>query len=76
MNPREFTDEQGRFEFDQLAEACVRRLIGKRYPDVILPYCMLRAEEIWYLAEDFVEDSVSRMTDLIPLWILDDDRER
>ena len=75
MNRKEFADEQGSVDFDELAEACVRRLIGKRYPDVILPYCMLRAQEIRYAVEDFVDDFVSRMINLIPAWLLGGDPE-
>jgi hypothetical protein len=70
MRREEFSEEQSRYDFDQLAAACVMRLIGKRYPDVILPYCKLRAQEIRYLVEEFVEERVSRLAECLPLWIL------
>lgn len=64
-----------RYDFDRLSEACVRRLIGKRYPDVILPYCRLRMEEIRYEAEGIVRDAISWMAGALPLWVLGTDVE-
>lgn len=71
----EFPSDDARYELDRLAEACVRRLFGRGYSDVILPYCRLKAEEVRGRADRFIRASFWRLGRCIPLSIFVADPE-
>ena len=69
LRPEEFSSEAGRVELDVLTEACVRRLYGRGYRDVVVPYLRLRAGEVRDAAELWSRNALNSFEACLPLWI-------
>jgi hypothetical protein len=70
MKPEEFPTKGSMVQFEGLSDACVQRLFGRGYPDMILPYFKIRLEEFKDSAEEFFcYDLAPELMRCIPLWV-------
>jgi hypothetical protein len=67
IRPEEFTSEHDRYKPGVLAHACVMRLYGKGYPDVVVPYFRYKAEELKDEVEAWIDEAISRLFQWLPL---------
>jgi hypothetical protein len=76
MKPEEFATKDSMVHFEGLSYACVQRLFGRGYPDVILPYFKIKLEEFKESAEEFLRyDLAPDLMRCIPLWVVGIDQD-